>query len=261
MKKRVIIITGASSGMGREMAMAISRRYKVKAEFWLIARRKQRLCRLAEKLQRFGRDSRIICGDLTEDKVYEDLSSLLKKETPEVLMLVNASGFGKIGDFSHMDERDLSGMVDLNCRALTRMCRICIPYIPCGYGHIINFASAAAFCPQPWFSVYAASKSYVLSFSEALSEELSSSGITVTAVCPGPVKTEFFSIAEEKASVPLYKRLFMADPRRVVSLVLKDSLSGRRISIYGFSMKALYILSRVLPTGLILGAIRIINGR
>ena len=261
MGKRIVVVTGASSGMGRELALQIADRYKVDAEFWLIARRSDRLYELKKRLERKGKSSRIFSLDLMNDESFSKLETLLQKERPRIMLLVNASGFGKLGGFSGLDKEELGGMIDLNCRALTLMCRICLPYMADGYGHIINFASAAAFCPQPWFSVYAATKAYVLSFSKALSEELADRCIGVTAVCPGPVRTEFFGIAEEREVLPLYKKLFMADPRRVAKKALKDTLLMKRTSTYGISMNIFKIFIRFLPEGLVFSAIRHINGK
>ena len=259
MDKRIVVVTGASSGMGRELALQIADRYKVDAEFWLIARRSDRLLELSKRLKRKGKRSRILSLDLLKEESFAVLKDMLEQERPRIMLLANASGFGKLGGFDRLCEDELCGMIDLNCRALTLMCSICLPYMADGYGHIINFASAAAFCPQPWFSVYAATKAYVLSLSKALSEELLDRGIGVTAVCPGPVRTEFFGIAEEKETVPLYKKLFMADPRRVAKKALRDALLMKRTSTYGLSMNIFRIFIGLIPEGLFFSAIRRIN--
>ena len=112
---------------------------------------------------------------------------------------------------------------------------------------IIQLASAAAFLPQPRFAVYAATKSYVLSFSRALNRELADTGIRVTAVCPGPVRTEFFDLAEQTGTIPLYKKLVMADPVKVVEKAFRDSLAGKSISVYGGAMKGFQVLAKVMP--------------
>ncbi len=117
---------------------------------------------------------------------------------------------------------------------------------------IIELASSAAFLPQPGFSVYAATKSYVLSFSRALNRELSHTQIKVTAVCPGPVKTEFFELAEQTGTLPLYKKLVMANPEKVVQKAWKDSLMGKSMSVYGFTMKGFWVLSKLLPHDVLL---------
>ena len=126
---------------------------------------------------------------------------------------------------------------------------------------IIQLASSAAFLPQPGFAVYAATKSFVLSYSRALHQELKSRNIYVTAVCPGPVKTEFFDIAETTGEIPLYKRLVMANPRRVVAKAIRDSVAGRDISVYGLTMKAFDLLCKVFPHRFILMLMDVINSK
>ena len=116
----------------------------------------------------------------------------------------------------------------------------------------MNLASSAAFVPQPKFAVYAASKSFVLSFSRALRYELKSSGIGVTAVCPGPVKTEFFDIAEEDSQVALYKKLVMADPVKVVDKAMEDMKMGCSKSVYGVVMQLFDVLTKLIPHDIIL---------
>ena len=185
---KIAIVTGASSGMGREFVRQIEHLYKELDEIWVIARRRERL----EELQsRMLTNVRILQGDLLDIDIYEIVEKLLEEKKPNVRMLVNAAGFGKKGEVKEISCREQLEMIDLNCRALTHMTKICIPYM-CKGSRIVNLSSAAAFCPQPSISVYASTKSYVLSFSRSLRTELLKDGIYVTAVCPGPVNTEFF---------------------------------------------------------------------
>lgn len=167
-------------------------------------------------------------------------------------MLVNAAGFGKFGtveEITNLESSAQTDMIDINCRALTKMTEICLPYFSRG-SRIINLASAAAFCPQSGFAVYAASKSYVLSFSRALHAELKRKGIYVTAVCPGPVETEFFVHAGNSGS--LTKETLMARPEAVVSQALNDSRAKKEISIYGAIMKGAEAAAKLLPHSLVI---------
>ena len=245
---KTAIITGASSGLGREMARQIGDRFGGIREVWLIARREKRLKELAEEMPV---PVRIFPLDLTETAALEVLERELRERKPEVMFLVNASGYGKIGPVERLSLEEETGMVALNCQALCAVTRLVLPYMA-RKGRIIQFASAAAFLPQPDFAVYAATKSFVLSYSRALNSELKPREICVTAVCPGPVKTEFFDIAETTGSIPLYKRLVMAKPEKVAALALRDSMMGKRVSVYGPLMKAFWLSSKILPHGLLL---------
>lgn len=248
---KIAVITGASSGMGREFVRQAGYFYRSLDEIWVIARRKERL----ESLRKECRvPLRIFDGDLLKKQVYRQYHNELKEKKPDIRMLVNAAGFGKSGTFSEIASEDKKlqpDMIDLNCRALTRMIQLSLPRMSRG-SRIINLASAAAFCPQNGFAVYAATKAYVLSLSRALSSELRSRGIIVTAVCPGPVDTEFFQVSGELTD-PL-KKLTMAKAPAVVHKALKDSRKRREVSVYGASMKAARIGARLLPHRLILRA-------
>lgn len=240
---RIAIVTGASSGMGREFVKLIDRTLRSIDEIWVIARRIERLEELAEETE-----IPLVPFDLDleePDSIYI-VEQALKEKNPQVKMLINCAGFGKIGDCEEVSMDMALGMVNVNCRALTAMTYAVIPYMA-ENSRIIQLASSAAFLPQPRFAVYAATKSYVLSFSRALNEELKSRNIAVTAVCPGPVKTEFFDIAEETGEVALYKKLVMADPVKVVEQAFEDSLKRKSVSVYGMPMKAFSVLCKLFP--------------
>jgi len=147
-------------------------------------------------------------------------------------------------------------MIDVNCTALTAITNIILPYMNKKRSNIINIASSAAFLPQPSFAVYAATKSFVLSLSTALNKELSKTGIRVTAVCPGPVETEFFDIAEVHHCVKIYKKLVRAKAEDVVNIALLDAYSGSHISVYGITMKLFRIIAKILPHNLIIKFIK-----
>lgn len=245
---KIAIVTGASSGMGREAIIQIADRFSGIGEIWAIARREDRLKELARQLPV---PLRIFPLDLCEKDALDVLKTALEDEHPEVKILVNSAGYGKIGQVGELLLQDETGMVSLNCEALCAVTHLVLPYIP-EHSRILQFASSAAFLPQPGFAIYAATKAFVLSYSRALNAELRQRDIVVTAVCPGPVKTEFFDIAETTGVIPLYKCLVMADPKKVVQLAIRDSMMGKSISVYGLLMKAFYVLSKVCPHELLL---------
>ena len=247
--KRIAVVTGASSGMGREFVLQLNIFCPNLDEVWVLARRRERLEQLASLCPV---PIRIFAGDITKKKVRRTLENALHNERPIVRILINAAGFGKTGTVREITEKDMSSqtdMIDVNCSALTGITEICLPFLRRG-SRIINLASAAAFCPQPSFAVYAATKAYVLSFSRALNMELKGQGIFVTAVCPGPVKTEFFRISGEPSA--FLKIRFAAEAPAVVRKALKDSLAKKELSVYGAGIKAAGLGAKLLPHRLIM---------
>ena len=238
----IAIVTGASSGLGKEFVKQISGIKKIDA-IWIIARRRERLLRLQkESLVPL----RIFDYDITKEENIKSLAKVLDNERPIIKILVNASGYGKIGKFEKLNRREQLGMISLNCLSLVSLTHICLPYMKKGSA-VIQLASAAAFLPQPKFAVYAATKSFVLSFSRGLNAELKGKGITVTSVCPGPVKTEFFDVAAASGSIAPYKKLMMADPVKVVKKALTDANRKKELSVYGMRMQLLMLLAKFLP--------------
>ena len=246
--KTIAVVTGASSGLGRECVRYLSRNPEDMEEIWAVARSEEKLLKLKEETK--GIPVRAIPLDLSDPADRNRLSLYLKKELPSVRMLVNAAGFGRIGRAGAYPEEE-SGMIRLNCEALTLVTGMMLPYMKKGAG-ILQFASAAAFLPQPDFAVYAATKAYVLSYTRALAAELSKKKIKVTAVCPGPVETAFFSRAGGISKIPFYKRIAMAKPEHVVRRAFLDLRSGKHVSVYGGKMKMFRIFCSVLPHELIL---------
>lgn len=245
---KIAIVTGASSGMGREAIIQIADRFGGIDEIWAIARRKERLEQLRRQLPV---PLRIFPLDLTQAQALETLKEALETRRPDVKILVNSAGYGKIGRVGDLSLADETGMVRLNCETLCAVTHLVLPYLS-DHSRILQFASSAAFLPQPGFAIYAATKSFVLSYSRALNAELKPRDISVTAVCPGPVKTEFFDIAETSGKMPAYKQLTMADPKKVVRLALRDSMMGKSVSVYGPLMKAFALLSKLMPHHILL---------
>ncbi len=246
--KNIIIVTGASSGIGQEFVLQLDTAFSNIDEIWMIARRTERMEEVAKVCEH---QIKMITMDLTDEYAMDDFEALLEKEEVLVRMLINAAGFGLIGAFDDLPLEEQLDMMLLNCEALTKMTYVCLPYMP-PKSRIIQMSSAAAFLPQKDFAIYAATKSYVLSFSRALNRELKERKIYVTAVCPGPVRTEFFDRAETYSSVHAVKKMVMISSEKCVEAALKASYQKKDYVVPGISMKALLTATKVLPHSMIL---------
>lgn len=234
----IAIITGASSGMGREFAVQLDQRLGKTDEIWLLARRREPLEELAASLRI---KTRVIAIDLTVESSLKQFEEVLSIQNPKITVLVNCAGIGSHKLFARQSREEIEAMVQLNIVALTRMTMICLPYMRKG-SKLLQFSSGAAFVPQQAFAVYAASKAYVYSLSRALERELRGKGITVTAVCPGPVNTPFLTHAYENAiRISLLKKLTMAETSCVVKKAIDDCKSGRSVSLCGLPIRLLYL--------------------
>ncbi len=252
MAKSIVIIVGASSGMGEQFALQIDAHLRKTDEIWLIARRKEKLEQLS---QRMRNNTRILAMDITKEAQIERLQDMLIEKNCVIRMLVNCAGYGVIGDISSLTAQEQLGMVRLNCEALTHVTHTCLPFMRPN-SRIIQLASCAAFLPQPGFAVYAATKAYVNSFSQALGAELKQKGIYVTSVCPGPVDTPFFERAERTGKVLAIKQATMVDAASVVKKALRDSCDKKAVSVYSLPIQAVWVLSKIVPHGLVLPIIR-----
>lgn len=241
---RVAIVTGATSGMGKEMVRRILEKEKDFDEIWLLGRRKLRLKHWRERYPEV--DFRLLSLDLTDEADREKFAALLELEEPEIALFVHAAGFGVMGSITELSIAEQEEMVDLNVRSTVSMTGYVLPYME-KKGRMIYFASAAAFLPQPGFAVYAASKAFVLSYVRSLRAESRDRGLRITAVCPGAVKTEFFTRATLHKALPAYKKLVMADPAKVVKKAWKDNEKGKEISVYGLPMKGFRLVTKLLP--------------
>ena len=252
-QKKIAIVTGASAGLGTEFARYLEKNFLLD-EIWLIARRIGPMRELADTMQKAKGVP--LSYDLTNVGDLVEFDKLLKKENPNVLYLVNNAGYGKIGAFEQLGLEEQIKMIDLNVRALTYLSKIVLPFMKSGSA-VIQVASSIAFCPSPFFAVYAASKSFVLSLSEALNFELKDRGIQVLAVCPGPVETEFFSIAKKSETAGItapekapFNASLMAEAHAVVAKAFSDLGRRRRRSIYGMPIKLFAFFIPFVPMSL-----------
>lgn len=253
---KAAIITGASSGIGEAFlkqytADVKAGREQAPDEIWVVARSADKLAKLKETYADFR--LRAVTADLGELEELKKIEALLAETKPEAVLLINCAGMGKRGDVMSRGYEDLADTIDINCRALSVLTRICLPYMKEG-SRIINIASSAAFLPQPGFACYAASKAYVVDFSRALRNELRKSKISVTAICPGPVKTAFLGKATDNKETEFtgIRKNFVADPDKLAASSLKASRKGRTLYVYKFSQKLLHFASKILPTAFIL---------
>ena len=243
---KIAIVTGASSGMGREFVRQLDRE-EAFDEFWVIARRTERLEALRDELRA---PLRCLPMDLTAESSLDRFRSLLAEETPEIAVLVNASGFGVFQAFAEAPLETQLRMIDLNDKALVAMTYLALPYMRAG-SRIINMGSLSSFQPVPYINVYGASKAFVLSFSRALGAELKPRSIRVMAVCPGWVRTEFFDTAvTDPKVITYYNRFYEAED--VVRRALRDLRRGKDVSVCGFPVRAQVLLVKLLPHRLVM---------
>ena len=240
----IAIVTGASSGMGRQFVLQLSQYVQVD-EIWAIARRQNAL----ESLQaETPVPVRPISLDLLDSGSFTAFAKLLEQEKPNVKLLVNAAGFGKFGAYHKVSLEDDCRMIDLNCKALVMMTRICVPYMAPG-SHILQLDSLSAFQPVPYITTYGATKSFVLSYSRSMNRELKAQGIRCMAMNPGWVKTEFFNHAfqtNSDAEVCYFNRLYEAED--VVATGLKDLYKTKKdFSVHGLPIKFQVGLVKFVP--------------
>lgn len=245
---KVAVITGASAGLGREFLRLLPELYPDIEEYWLIARRREKLLEAAEGLPR---QCRIFPLDLTLDESYEKFSRELEKLDPEIWLLINNSGCGNLGNVGEGELKIQTQMIDLNLKGLTAVTHLCIPYMPKG-SRILNVSSIASFCPNPRMTVYSATKSFVTAFTFGIAEELKDKGITATAVCPGPMDTEFIKIGGIKGNSKTFDILPYCDPAKVA----REALVAAGLGVTVYTPKAFYkfyrVLAKVLPTKLMI---------
>ena len=246
--KRIAIVTGASSGMGREFVLQLPN-WETFDEIWAIARRAERLEELAQNVPITVRP---IALDLTDPDALAHYRDLLEAAAPDVGLLANIAGFGKFGRYDQIPLEDSLRMIDLNCKALVAMTELTLPYMRRG-ARLLNLDSLSAFQPVPYLNVYASTKAFVLSYTRSLGRELRPRGIRVMAVNPGWVKTEFFDHALQTSStaVTYYNRLYEA--KDVIATALKDLYRTKKdVSIHGFPVRWQVRLVKLLPHSLVM---------
>jgi len=245
---RIGIITGASAGLGQAFFHALPTQYPDLEELWLIARR-------TERLEALAADSpvpvQVISMDLTDVAAYGALEARLAAVQPTVQVLVNNAGLGELNDMQDSNWPTQSRMVDLNCRALTAVTTMTLPYMSRG-SVVINIASIAAFAPTARMTVYSSTKAFVLSLSKGLREELRPHGINVLAVCPGPMDTEFLQVASITGRSDTFRRLPYSKPTQVARKAVQKAAAGRAVYTPLLLFKFYRILAKILPHNLVM---------
>ena len=245
----IAVITGASSGLGWEYAKAVYSTRTDLDEIWVIARRNDRLLQLQNEL---GSTIIPVAFDITNPQSVEDYIQLLKDKNATVKLLINNAGFGKLGCFNELSLQENTGMVRLNCEALTAITSATLPFMN-EHSEIINSCSIASFAPNTRMAVYSSTKAYVMSLSRALREELKKRKINVLAVCPGPMDTEFLGIANiEKGTSKTFDTLPRVNPRTMAVKSLKASRKGRAVYTNRIFYKFYRLLAKLLPHSLVM---------
>ena len=241
------LITGASSGIGAEMARQLAPHASVLV---LVARRADRLEALKTEIERSGMEVQCHAADLADGAQVERLLTALEENGTKVDFLINNAGLGDHGRFEDSDWQRVQAMLDVNIAALTRLTHALLPGIlRSGRGAILNVSSITAYLPMPQMAVYAATKAYVNSFTEALRAELRGTGVVVSALCPGPVDTEFGGTAKrggEEDSMPAPE--FLKQPvERIVRDGLRGMECGRARTIPGVPLAVMMFFTALVP--------------
>ena len=238
--KKIAVITGASSGMGRDFVKMIDKIEDCE-EIWVIARRVDKLAELKSETEKKLLPIEL---DLSDEVSYELYAKMLKDHEVQVCALVNAAGFGKFGNFDSIPLEEQMNMIDLNCKGLMAMTYVTLPYMPEG-SRVYQLGSLSAFQPVPYITTYGATKAFVLSFSRALNKELEKRNIKMIAVCPGWVRTEFFNRAVKDDTIKYYNKFFTS--AEVVRRAIYDMYRGKDVSVCGASIRAQVLLTKLLP--------------
>ncbi len=242
---KISVVTGASSGMGRDFVRMIDK-IETCDQIWVIARRADRLSEIKSQTVK---DIVPIELDLSKEESFEIYAKMLKDADADVVALVNAAGFGKFGKFEDIPLCEQMNMIDLNCKALMAMTYITLEHMKEG-SHVYQLGSLSSFQPVPYIATYGATKAFVLAFSRALNKELEKRKIKMIAVCPGWVKTEFFDRAVRDDTIKYYNKFFTSE--EVVERAVHDMNKGRDVSVCGPTIRAQVLLTKLLPHKLVM---------
>ena len=246
---KTAIITGASAGLGREFVRQLEDAFPEIEQVWLISRSEGKLQEAAGLLT--GVRAKVLPLDLCDEGSFAEFAALLAEEKPEVTLLINNAGCGYLGNVGEGETALQNRMVDLNVRALTAVTHMVLPHMERD-GRIINLSSIASFCPNPRMTVYSSTKAYVSSFSRGLGVELKPRGITVTAVCPGPMATEFLDVGGIAGNSKTFDVLPYCDPVKVVKGAYAAAKAGRAVHTPRGFFKFYRVVAKILPQRLMI---------
>ena len=236
--KKIVIVTGATGGLGREFVKQILK--EDIDEVWAIARNEQKLSNLRKE---YGEKVIPISIDLSDLNGIQQIENMLQEKKPHVEYLINNAGLAKMGKYNEFSIEEIDKTINVNCKAPVMLAQICIPYMGQG-SKIMNISSASAFQPNPYINLYAASKAFERSYSRALNVELYGTGITSTAVCPGWIDTELLQkeINGKKVRFP-----GLVTAIRVVKQAIKDAKKGKDMSVCSLYVKCQHVNVKLLP--------------
>ena len=239
----IAILTGASAGLGKSFFKSLIARHPDLTGIWLVARRRERLEEMAASSPI---PVTVLPLDLVNTDSYDLLGEKLAADKAQVKILINNAGLGELDNVADSTWPVQSRMVDLNCRALTAVTTVVLPYMERG-GFIVNVCSIASFCPNTRMTVYSSTKAYVMSFTKGLREELKPLGVNVLAVCPGPMRTEFLDVANITERSKMFKTLPYSDPDRVADKAMVAAAKGRCVYTHLLLFKFYRVLAKALP--------------
>lgn len=247
--KKTALITGASGGLGLSFVNIFA---KDGYDLVLVARNSDRLEKIKSEIEKkFNVKAIVVAKDLCKPEGVQEVFDETQKAGIHVDVLVNNAGFGDFGEFYKSDISKQIRMVDLNCTALMHLSYLYLPQmIEKGEGNILNVDSIASFQPGPLMSTYYATKAFVLSFSQAIHRELKGTGVKVTALCPGPIKTNFDAAADLGES-GLFKNLKVWDPDVVAEFGYKNMKKGKAVCVCGFVNKIIVFANRLAPRSIV----------
>lgn len=246
-KKSIALVTGASSGLGKEFVKLLINENGVD-ELWAIARNEEKLKSLSDE---FGERIKVFSMDLSDKANYVKIENELKNSGADIKYLVNNAGFAKFCSYDDISIEESLNMIDLNISAVVALGLICIPYMTDG-SCIINIASQASFFPLPYQNIYSSTKAFVRNYTRALNVELKDKGIRAIAVCPGWMKTGLFDRGVIGAKKGTNNFSGMVTPDVVAAKALRDVKKGRDISVYGLYVKSTHLLSKLMPQRLMM---------